>query len=333
MSELLISDRMVFKKKGIQKAFILGVKSKLNLTWGDLASQLNLNSRTITDWYREKFRMSLVTAKQMSKMTGISIPAYQTLRWSDHASKAGSYGGKVLVAKQGKVSVDEVYRKKKWREWWVKNGKFKSLIIRTLPFYIPPKSEKLAEFFGIMMGDGGLSNYQACITLHHVDDLEFSKFVIKLIKELFKVRPSIYHSPEKSVNNIVISRRELVKHLNSLGLPIGNKIKQKFDIPQWIKKNHLYQIACLRGLVDTDGCIFTHRYKVIDKIYTYKKIAFTTVSEPLRNSVYEILKNLGFNPRISNQDIRLESQKDVRNYFNLIGSHNPKHLKRYAKVG
>ena len=39
---------------------------------------------------------------------------------------------------------------------------------------------------------------------------------------------------------IVVSRSELVKYLNSLGLVIGNKVKQKFDIPAWIKKGGNY---------------------------------------------------------------------------------------------
>lgn len=54
------------------------------------------------------------------------------------------------------------------------------------------------------------------------------------------------------------------------------------------------------------------------------------MSTPLRQTVFNTLRDWGFNPRISqNRDVRLESQKDVKNYFDIIGSHNQKHLKKY----
>lgn len=84
--------------------------------------------------------------------------------------------------------------------------------------------------------------------------------------------------------------------------------------------------------MDTDGCIFTHRYKVNGKFYNYKKLSFTSYSEPLRQSVFSILKENGFNPRLAQRkDVRLDSIGDVRKYFYLIGSHNPKYLKKYRK--
>jgi len=44
------------------------------------------------------------------------------------------------------------------------------------------------------------------------------------------------------------------------------------------------------------------------------------------------MKNLGLNPRFSqNKDVRLDSVSDMKKYFGIVGSHNPKHLKRYEK--
>jgi len=33
--------------------------------------------------------------------------------------------------------------------------------------------------------------------------------------------------------------------------------------------------------------------------------------------------------RISGYDVRLEGIADMQKYFSLVGTHNPKHLKRY----
>jgi intein/homing endonuclease len=134
------------------------------------------------------------------------------------------------------------------------------------------------------------------------------------------------------VNDIVVSRKELVRYLHELGLPKGNKVKQQLDIPVWIKRNRKLAIACLRGLVDTDGSIFTHRYRAKDTWYAYKKLSFTSASEPLRESVYVLLQKFGFHPRMTNKDVRLDRAEDMRRYFAYIGSHNPKHLRRYKNA-
>jgi len=38
--------------------------------------------------------------------------------------------------------------------------------------------------------------------------------------------------------------------------------------------------------MDTDGCVFTHRYKSKGKWYSYKKLYFTSLSKPLLNSFF-----------------------------------------------
>lgn len=141
----------------------------------------------------------------------------------------------------------------------------------------PCRNAKLAEFIGIMMGDGGISKYQIIITFHHIDDLEYT-------------------------------------------------------IPEWIKRDREFAIACLRGLVDTDGCVFTHRYRVKCTSYAYKKLSFTSASEPLQHSVHAILQKFGFHSRISGHDVRLDSVEDMKRYFLIVGSHNPKHLRRYKNA-
>lgn len=179
------------------------------------------------------------------------------------------------------------------------------------------------------MGDGGISNYQMVVTLHDTTDLKYAGFVMRLAEKLFGVRPSVYHHTKYAANNIVISRRELVQFLHRAGLPIGNKVRQRFDMPKWVKRSRKLSVACVRGLVDTDGCVIIHRYRVRGKLYQYKKLSFTSRSRPLQQSVAKILAGLGMRARISGYDVRLDSILDMQKYFSLVGTHNPKHLKRY----
>lgn len=192
----------------------------------------------------------------------------------------------------------------------------------------PKKSAKLAEFVGIMIGDGGITDYQITVTLHRVDDENYSLFVEKLLKELFQVKPNKNY--RQSVVNIRISRKKLVHYCQSIGLFQGNKIKNKVDIPDWVKNNKKYLIACLRGLFDTDGSVYIHRYMSKQKQYNYTNFCFTSRSLPLLLSVKSALQRFGFNPVYgSRSDIKLYSKQDIINYYTKIGSHNSKHLDKY----
>ena len=206
-------------------------------------------------------------------------------------------------------------------------------ILKPLPFKKPKYSTELAEFVGIILGDGGISDRQVTITLHRITDKDYSQFVRKIIEKLFGIKAGEYCRKNGLADNIVISRTGLVSFLEMIGLVKGNKIKHQVDIPQWIKKNKNFKIACVKGLVDTDGCVIIHKYKSKGKTYCYKKLSCTSRSFPLLNSVRNILTELQIKSRVTkdNYDVRIDARKDVERYFDIISSHNPKHVMRYKK--
>lgn len=333
MVELFKSERVSFPK-GKQDIFIVEAKRKLNTTWCALANILNITTRTLTKWKNEKNTISLEAVKKICRLTERKLPNnIKKLPPFWYAKRGAKKGGLATMKKYGKVCVNEERRKERWFEWWKKEGKFKEnpILNKPLPIKKPKKSARLAEFVGIVLGDGGISKRQITITLNNKSDKEYAKFVIKLIKKLFGVAPGIYKDNQNSVDNIVVSRTKLVNFCtDELGLKIGNKVRQQVNIPNWIKKNKNFKIACVRGLIDTDGSLIIHKYKSSGKYYSYKKIGFTNRSLPLLKSVSIILFDLKIKNRIMKPyDIRIESQMDVKRYFNVVGSNNPKHLKRY----
>jgi len=334
MVESFNAKRIIFPP-GEQRKFLLNANGILNLSCIELAKLLKISSRTLIDWKREKFSMTLKAVKILVRKTNRKMPEHIEIKNSFwYVNKAAKLGGIAVYKKYGKIGGDPEIRKQKWYEWWEREGKYKSNLITSRKSIKKPKySRELAEFIGLMLGDGGISTFQISITLHYKDDKEYSKFVVALIKKLFNVPVGKYYDKKGSVTRLSVSRRELIDFcVEKLGLKQGNKIKQQIDIPSWVKQNKLYSISCLRGLVDTDGCVFSHRYKSKNKLYSYKKLSFTSYSKPLRVSVYNILKANGMNPRLSqDKDVRLDSVKDMQKYFQSIGSHNPKHLKRYLK--
>ena len=78
---------------------------------------------------------------------------------------------------------------------------------------LPKKSNRLAEFVGILLGDGSITKNQISITLNRIVDSEFSFYVKHLVDNLFSVKSSVYERKKESVLNIVVSRIKIVKFL------------------------------------------------------------------------------------------------------------------------
>lgn len=112
-------------------------------------------------------------------------------------------------------------------------------------------------------------------------------------------------------------------------MKIGNKVTQQVDVPGWIKQNPDLSRLCLRGLIDTDGGIFTHSYMVKQKTYSYLKLNFSNLSQPLRHFAYNTLKSVGLTPKYrDNNQVWLYSQKEVIKYLEIVGSSNHRLLKK-----
>ena len=332
MTELLSGNRLDMPK-AVQKEFLEKSREKLELSNKEFASFLGVGVRTLTDWKRRKFLLPEKVAKFLSNKTGIKIPELKKLVdqfW--YTKKGGKKGAKAVLEKYGRVGGDPEARKAAWFQWWQKTGKFKKWkILDRKPIARPNKNAELAEFVGIMLGDGGMTKNQVTISLNRETDREYIFYVKNLIERLFRVEPSEREDSESLANTIVVSRIELVEFCKSIGLKVGNKVKQKVDIPEWIKKNKKFLGVCVRGLVDTDGSVFEHKYKVGGKVYRYKKMDFASSSWPLLNSVYLALKDLGLKPRITKdgKKLRIESIDTVKKYMEVVGTSNRKHLNRY----
>ncbi|MFA5926315.1 MAG: LAGLIDADG family homing endonuclease [Parcubacteria group bacterium] len=332
MAERYKSKRVKFPKEK-QRDFLFAAKNKLGMDWREFAKLLKISERTLSDWKREKITLPLSAAKIIRKKATLNIPENVKLLspyW--YANKGARKGGLAVLKKYKIIGGNPKTRIKKWREWWEKEGRFKKhpIINKRLSIKKPSFSTKLAEFVGIVLGDGGISKRQVSISLNRETDRDYIRFVKKTITDLFGVSPGLYSDPKSKADTIVISRTELVAFLTQkIGLKIGNKIKQKIDIPRWIRQNKKYEIACLRGLVDTDGSVYKHKYIINNKFYCYHKLSFCSLSPPLLLTVFGILKNIGLKPRIHrNKEIKIENTRNVRKYFEIVGSSNKKHLKK-----
>lgn len=190
---------------------------------------------------------------------------------------------------------------------------------------LPKHSVCLAEFFGIMLGDGGINNpWQANITLNATKDKDYAVYVSELCRKLFYVIPAVRKRKGKDAVVISLASTTIVDFIVEQGLPRGNKLKNGLQIPQWILRNKKYRVACIRGLVDTDGCIFVHKHNVAGKTYQNIGLCFTSYSPELLGQVATILEEFSIIPHISGQgrNIYLYSESMVARYLKIFGSSN-----------
>jgi len=330
MAETHISKKLTLPK-GEQRKLFLVFFEKVSI---ERASQVcDVSTRTLRAWRSEEYLCDEECVRRLCKETGIAFPARARVRerfW--YTKKAAIKGRSAVLKKYGKMPVNERARQEGWRRWWKEKGMFQenSILYNRLSIQKPRHSNLLAEFCGMMLGDGGISKRQVIITLHKYDDAEYAVFVRGVFKKLFGIDPSVYNKGSSRAVDVVVSRTALADYcIEILGLVRGNKVKKNVDIPEWIKKNTNYALACMRGLMDTDGTVIRHRYKVRGKAYLYKKLAFTSASSSLRKSVFSILQEQHIDCRLTANDVRIDSVDAVRRYFRIVKTHNTKHLNRY----
>ena len=195
----------------------------------------------------------------------------------------------------------------------------------------PRRSANLAELFGVILGDGGIRNaHQLTISFNYKTDYEYALHVGSIFKKLFAVDYGISKRKAGNGADIVLGSSNLVDFLLKEGIVKGNKVKNQVAVPRWICQKFEFSVACLRGLMDTDGGLYLHHYKANGKSYEYPKLCFTNHSKPLLKFVYDCLRRLGYRVYTSDTHVSVYSVTHVREYFQSIGSSNPKHLDRFS---
>lgn len=192
----------------------------------------------------------------------------------------------------------------------------------------PKHSAKLAELMGILMGDGHVGVYQASVATSSETDSEHAYFVAELFGTIFGIHPTVTKRANKNVLTIVLSSKMACSHLVALGMPQGNKLKMGLYPPTWIINNPAYAAAFVRGLIDTDGCVYEDRHIIKGKTYTSTCIAFTSASSELLDYLQEFLISRAISATRWGRHVRIRRKKDVAKYAQEIGFSNPKHARK-----
>ena len=188
-------------------------------------------------------------------------------------------------------------------------------------------SEELAEFFGIMLGDGHISPTQVIVTLGS-KEIKYVEYVAQLIKSLFKIEPKIFNRRETGrqnrYRNVYFGSVTAVRWLMDQGF-VHNKVRSQVGVPQWIFSKKEFMEAFIKGFFDTDGSFYKLRFGI--------QISFTNRSFPILFALQRMLKSLEYKPsRVSGFHLYLTRQGDVRRFFQELQPSNSKHLERFRNI-
>lgn len=326
--------RVIFPK-GKQSEWIKEILEKNFISINDIARICRVSTRTVRDWRREKNTISKDVLLKLAKQYNAEIPP--------EIKEVSDYWYVVKGARKGALRRLELYGPPGTPEGRSKGGINSQLRRHEDPekyrllgcniskeFKLTEKySVDFAEAVGIILGDGGLTKDQLKISVSRIVDRLYAEFICDLFQKVFNDRPKWYEVIKSNVIILMISGAQLTDELEKHGLFRGNKIKNKVSFPPWIWDDIEYQKACVRGLMDTDGGCYFHTHTVNGKTYKNFGMCFTSKSSPLLHSVSAVLKSLGLKFSTAQNKIYIYDFKEVKKYFEIIGTHNPKNIDKF----
>ncbi|MBI4151214.1 hypothetical protein HY492_03745 [Candidatus Woesearchaeota archaeon] len=205
---------------------------------------------------------------------------------------------------------------------------------KTKPVHPLTKSEELAEFIGILLGDGSVyvnhkhSIYSIRIASSYADERAYAEYIFALMRRVFGTKPR-WGEFKKRCFYVCLDRLEAVNALMSVGVFPGNKKANQVRMPTWILENETYLRACLRGLFDTDGSV----YRLSNKDPHLLRISFSSAIPALRDEVIPSLQKLGIPcSKPIHRNVFITRKSAITRYCNEIGFRNQKHLMRIRKL-
>lgn len=299
-------DSRIKLEKGKQRLLIDCIKKKLNLTWKKLSEQIDCNE----DYLRSDLRTEkLILPKRIYKN----------------------------LCKLGKINFDKFIIAELKSNWGqIKGGKsvkFRKNLFKEIKLRLLCKpSRAFAEIMGILIGDGSVyilpekSIYQVHVAGHLIED---RTYLLNYVKPLFEKTFNIDMNIKETKTGLYVWKqsKNLVFTLNHYGLPSGNKKQNNITIPSWIIQNKLFLKYCLRGIFDTDGCVYPK-----NKTHLYPTLWFSSAIPNLRSSLTECCTILGFYLSKWNGKIAYIGRKnDILKFYKEVNFKNKKHRMRWSR--
>ncbi len=317
---------------GKQEKFFKNVKIRTNFTWRDLSNRIGVNESTLSKSYR--FGLCDVPYSIFKKIIKILNKREKDILKNYNATIIEEklvIGRKVFGERKkqlNQIKIDYFNENIYLDISKINFSKYDQERNIKLPNKITPE---LSEEIGMHYGDGFLSDkrYEYRLKGNPLNEKEYyTQYIKPLFKRLYNVDVNL--KDFKTSYGFELKSRAIWEFkVRVLGIKPGNKLY--LFIPKILKTNNINILSSfLRGLFDTDGCIcFKSRYGY--KNY-YPSIEIGLISKKVIEDIFDILKMLGFDPKIFSkgnyQKITLNGISQFKKYEEIIGWSSPKNLNK-----
>ena len=173
-------------------------------------------------------------------------------------------------------------------------------------------SGDLAEYIGVVLGDGNIERFPRTERLTITGDFKKSQFILRyanFTEMLFGKKPKL----EKALRSDGFRLSLYQRHISErLGVPTGNRKDFAYILPKWIEGSEEYLIRFLRGLFEAEGSLSIH---LPTSTYNFE---FTNYNKYLLDIVEKALYRLEFHPEVRHNAIRIRRKAEVERFKNLI---------------
>ncbi|MBU0629283.1 MAG: hypothetical protein KKC75_08920 [Nanoarchaeota archaeon] len=199
---------------------------------------------------------------------------------------------------------------------------------------------KLAEFIGILLGDGSLclkdgivnTNNRLKITLNKTDDAPYILYIKNLIKDLLGIEPIVKpRQYEKNTVDVFIFNKNIILFLiDEIGLKLSPKWGRAIIPKEFLSRN--LGLYVLRGYFDTDGALVTTN----NNGTIYPRLEMKICPSPMQNQFITLLNQYCFNFGVykigkGKVRIQLNGKNELKKWIKLVGFSNKKHISKIKR--
>lgn len=335
-------ERIGFNSDEIRQNFFSAVREAIrSKTWGELCAKEAMPKTSFENYLRGKYLLPKSIFEKLNSRLDKDMQNYfmQNI-FSREASWGQSVGGKTTYAKYGHLFE---FRRANGLQKLEEYRNQRSMRISS-PFDVnQPLSEDLCEFLGAFIGDGFTGKYGGTYLTQFTGDVQLDRdylltHIVSIAKNLFKgtsAHPLI--APTKNYCRLSFYSQCLFGLLTErFEMPIGQK-SHTVQIPAEIMhSNEKLMFAVIRGLWDTDGCIFYDRRAAYPR--PYPRLTLQIASRPLYSQLKEFLSKYFKIYSLERKNacsftIEIYGYDQLRRYMKYIGFSNKRHIDRIKAGG
>jgi len=175
-----------------------------------------------------------------------------------------------------------------------------------------PHSGDLAEYIGVVLGDGNIEAFPRTERIVIVGDAAKMGFIdhyVAMTEQLFKKAPAVAKTSYSNAVRISLYQKFISKRL---GIPTGDKEQLAYVLPLWIERNERYLVRFLRGLYEAEAYLSIH---LPTCAYNF---GFVNTNPHLLKIIENALLRLEFHPEVRHNAIRIRRKAEVERLKNLL---------------